>query len=450
MEKALNLNDLPRTLPQTYETEAAVLSVLINENSRIEDCESLVPECFSDDTHRMVYAEAVRQINVGHCDVVSLYHALRDSVTLQALNDIASSYAPVRSHKANVNRLLEAWKTRKLHALSYAIADLALEDAPINDRIDRAVSQLSTLADASDAEEWVSAHETAIRHIDVIERRETGVSHGTPTGIYDLDEMLDGGINPGNLVVIGARPSVGKSAIGLCMALHIAQTKTVGFISMEMSREEIADRQIAVLSHVPLSHIKRPNKGLEYDRVVDGIERSKALKLYVVERGGLNILQVKAKAKALKRAHGLEVLVLDYIGLMSGLDPKASRAYQIEEISRGLKTMAKELGIAIICLAQVNRGAAEKGNTPPSLHELRDSGAIEQDADVVMFLHRPIVANPALGNEWHHYALLRVAKNRQGRVGDVNLFYEGEQTRFSSWAGDPPQAPTTKRSGSFE
>lgn len=446
----MNLNDIKRSLPETYETEAAVLAVLINNNERIEDCEALIPECFCDDTHRLVYAEVVRQTSAGHCDVVSLFHALSDSVTLVVLNEIASSYAPVRSHKANVNRLLEAWKTRKLHALSYAIADLALEDAPINDRIDRAVSKLSTLADASDAEEWVSAHESAIKHIDVIERRESGHSDGISTGIYDLDEMLDGGINPGNLVVIGARPSVGKSAIGLCMALHMAESKPIGFISMEMSREEIADRQIAVLSHVPLSHIKRPKKGLQYDRVVEGIEKSKTLSLYVVERGGLNLLQVKAKAKALKRSHGLSVLVIDYIGLMSGLDPKASRAYQIEEISRGLKTLAKEMGIAIICLAQVNRGAAEKGNTPPSLHELRDSGAIEQDADVVMFLHRPIVANPGLEQEWQHYAQLRVAKNRQGRTGDVHLYYEGEQTRFSSWSGSPPQPKASKRTGAFE
>jgi replicative DNA helicase len=177
---------------------------------------------------------------------------------------------------------------------------------------------------------------------------------------------------------------------------------------------------------------------LGYERVLDAIERSKTRKFYVSDKGGLNILQVRAKARALKRIKGLDVLVVDYIGLMSGMDPKTPRAYQIEEISRGLKTLAKDLDIVVICLAQVNRGAAERGNHCPALHELRDSGAIEQDADVVAFIHRPIQADPDMGPQWADYGLLRIAKNRQGRTGDVHLFYLAEQTRFGAWSGYPP------------
>jgi replicative DNA helicase len=207
---------------------------------------------------------------------------------------------------------------------------------------------------------------------------------------------------------------------------------------MEMSRADVSDRQAAILGSISISDIKRPKRGLQYDRLVDSVERSKTRHFYVVEQGGLNILQVRAKAKALRRRKGLDVLIVDYIGLMSGTDSKVSRAYQIEEISRGLKTLAKELGIVVICLAQVNRGAADKGNSPPGLHELRDSGAIEQDADVVGFIHRPIMANPDFGSQWANYALLRVSKNRQGRTGDVHLFYVGEQTKFGQWSGELP------------
>jgi replicative DNA helicase len=135
---------------------------------------------------------------------------------------------------------------------------------------------------------------------------------------------------------------------------------------------------------------------------------------------------------------GLDVLVVDYIGLMAGTDNKVSRAYQIEEISKGLKTLAKEMDIVVICLAQVNRGAAERGNSVPGLHDLRDSGSIEQDADIVGFIHRPIMSKPELGEQWKDYAQFRIAKNRQGRTGDVNLFYVGEQTKFASWSGQPP------------
>jgi replicative DNA helicase len=130
---------------------------------------------------------------------------------------------------------------------------------------------------------------------------------------------------------------------------------------------------------------------------------------------------------------------------MSGLDSKQNRAYQIEEISRGLKALAKDLGIVVVCLAQVNRAAAARGNNPPGLHELRDSGAIEQDADVVAFIHRPIMENPDVGPEFINYGVLRVAKNRQGRCGDVNLFYQGEYTKFSSWSGSAPAKSKAKQ-----
>jgi len=142
----------------------------------------------------------------------------------------------------------------------------------------------------------------------------------------------------------------------------------------------------------------------------------------------------------LKRLHGLNVLIVDYIGLMSGLDAKQPRAYQLEEISRGLKTLAKELDIAVVCLAQVNRKVEERADATPALSDLRDSGAIEQDADVVMFVHRPIQSKPDLGDEWTHYAKLSVAKNRQGRCGYLSLFYQGDQTRFDNWGGESPRA----------
>jgi len=145
-------------------------------------------------------------------------------------------------------------------------------------------------------------------------------------------------------------------------------------------------------------------------------------------------------ARTLRRSQGLDVLILDYLGLLEGVDKHQPRAYQIEEASRGLKMLAKELDIVVIALAQVNRGAADKSAMqPPALHELRDSGAVEQDADVVALLHRPVQANPQLTGDWAHYALLRLAKNRQGRTGDVHLQYTPELTKFSAWSGPAPK-----------
>jgi len=226
------------------------------------------------------------------------------------------------------------------------------------------------------------------------------------------------------------------------VGLHMAQDYSVGMLSMEMPHRELRDRMTAMLGRVPLSTVIRPTKGdgLEWGRVLEGTDTAKRLNFRVSDQGGLNINQVRAKARNLKRLHGLNVLIVDYIGLMSGLDAKQPRAYQLEEISRGLKTLAKELDIAVVCLAQVNRKVEERADATPALSDLRDSGAIEQDADVVMFVHRPIQSKPDLGDEWTHYAKLSVAKNRQGRCGYLSLFYHGDQTRFDNWGGESPRA----------
>ncbi len=431
--------------PGVEASEQVVLSILMNHPPAFDECDKLLPEHFPTPWLRSLFAEVRKQNNAGQFDVVSLADALPDV-------DVADIHAVYQYHDhssramgLHVRKLIDAFKSRKLYHLSDSLRTMAFETSPIQERIDRASVELQALEEQEDFGEWIDAHEAAIKHLEVIEQREAGISQGITTGLHELDEMLDGGLSAGNLVVIGARPAMGKSALGLTMGLHIAQQHSVGFISMEMSRADIADRQTAILGSLSISSIKRPKQGLQYDRVVDAVELSKHRKFFVVEQAGLNIFQVKAKAKALKRRRGLDVLIVDYIGLMSGTDSKVSRAYQIEEISRGLKTLAKELGIVVICLAQVNRGAADRGNECPALHDLRDSGAIEQDADVVAFIHRPIIAKPDIGADWKDYALLRLAKNRQGRVGDVHLHYVGEQTKFSGWGGDLPRSGNKNR-----
>lgn len=403
--------------------------------------DTLQPEHFSDEVNGLIYRIMLKALARGDnsVDAVTVFDELDGAETLARVHEISQSHAPSARGIGSVAKLIIAKaKERQLYRASQAIATLAFEAGDIDTRIDQAQAELAKLVTADDADEWVDAHTAAIQHLDLIDSREQGVSHGITTGLSDLDEMLDGGFQRGNLVVIGARPAMGKTAMGMTMSLHIAQEYSVGFLSMEMPHADVRDRQTAILGNVSISNVKRPKRGLEYDRVVDAIERAKTRKFFVSDKGGLNILQVRAKARALKRVHGLDVLVVDYIGLMSGTDTKVSRAYQIEEISRGLKTLAKELEIVVICLAQVNRGAADKGNMPPALHELRDSGAIEQDADVVAFIHRPIQAQPELGQDWDAYGLLRISKNRQGRTGDVHLFYVADQTRFGQWSGQVP------------
>lgn len=446
-------DDLPAIDPlaslKNTGTEVAVLSILIGFPAVFDEVsDKLKPAFFSDDLNRTLFVELAHQIVSGKpFDVVTLADSLQGKVTLAEMHAIAQSHDhSARGIVRMVQSLSDRYKALQLHGLSQKMAALAFETTPIQDRIDIAAAELAKLDDLEDADEWIGAHEAAIAHLDLLESRQDGKVTGIETGLIDFDELLDGGFQRGNLVVIGARPSMGKTALAMTIGLHIAERYAVGLLSMEMPHNDVRDRQAAILSSASISLIKRPSKGLDYGRIVDGVERSKSLKFYVSDKSGLNILQVRSKARSLKRRYGLDVLIVDYIGLMSGLDSKQSRAYQIEEISRGLKALAKDLGIVVMCLAQVNRAAAARGNNPPGLHELRDSGAIEQDADVVAFIHRPIMENPEAGEQFRNYGLLRVAKNRQGRCADVNLSYQGEYTKFGSWSGLAPAKAALKTS----
>jgi replicative DNA helicase len=433
-------------LPSTELSEMAIVSILMNAPEGWDDCSRLEPHHFITDWLRSTFVEMKAQYaKKGTYDLITLSEGLKDIADIKELNELMQYHGHSRrAIHIHVTKLVDAFKSRQLYQMSGMLHDLAFETTPIQERVDQVSVELLKLEDKEDFGEWIDAHESAIKHLELLEQRESGINTGMETGITDLDEMLDGGLQRGMMFVIGARPAMGKSALGLTIGLSMAKKYSVGFISMEMSRSDVSDRQAAILGGISIASIKRPSRGLQYDRIVESVEASKRRKFYVVEQGGLNIMQVKAKAKSLKRRNGLDVLIVDYIGLMSGMDGKVSRAYQIEEISRGLKTLAKDLGIVVICLAQVNRAAAGS-NTAPGLHELRDSGSIEQDADVVAFIHRPIATNPELGEMWQSYAQLRIAKNRQGRTGDVHLHYIGEQTKFGQWAGVPPTNTVSKR-----
>lgn len=453
----MNLKDLPfDALPdeqpaaklRNEAAEAAVLSILIAFPDAYDGVgESLQPGLFTVPDYRTMFVAIRREIAAGKsCDVVTLTDSLGGRMTLQQVHAVATSHDhSARGIKSMVDLLVERFKSRELHRIAQKLSEAAFDtEKPAQERIDIALADLQKLEEAGgSADDWIGSEEAAMLHMDVIEQRETGAVRGIQTGLIDLDEILDGGMQRGNLVVIGARPSMGKTALGMTIGLHASHIHSVAMLSMEMPHSDLRDRQLAILGRIPLSHLKRPKlHGLDYGRVLEAVDRSKALNFFATDKSGLNILQVRSKARTIKRKRGLDVLVVDYIGLMAGLNPRDSRAYQIEEISRGLKALAKELDIVVICLAQVNRGAMERTNSTPGLHDLRDSGAIEQDADVVMFIHRPIVANPQAGDKFIPYALLRVAKNRQGRTGDVHCHYHGECTRFDSWAGDMPTATT--------
>jgi len=416
---------------------------------RISD--RLRPEHFTTELHREVYAEIARQLSAGKtCDVLTVAEAMGERTSVAELLELAQYRPSVGNMARYAEIILERSKSRDLMAVSATISELAIDHAmPIEDRVQAAQGQLAKLLTDSPQDDWVGVYEGMIEHSDLLDRRHRGEVTAWSTGLIDLDDYLEGGLRPGELVIVGARPSMGKTALGLTIGVHMASQRPVALLSMEMSQAEVRDRLTAMLGDVSLSLVKRPAKGIDWNRVMDGVEKAKSLSLRISDQGGLNLNQVRAKARAAKRTQGLEVLVVDYIGLMTGLDPKANRNAQLGEISRGLKTLAKELQICVLCLAQLNRKAEERADAMPQMSDLRDSGEIEQDADVILFIKRPIMNDPDLGPDWKHYARLSIAKNRQGRCGVIDLFYAGEQTRFAAWSGPAPtkQSAISQRRG---
>jgi len=456
----MNLVDTEEPKRDTLRSEIAehaVLSILMSWPDAYDlVSDSLQPALFTLSNNRALFGVIQREIVAAkHPDLVTVTEALKGRMTLQEVHAVAASHDhSSKGIKGLVDVLVERHKSRELYRIAAKLSEAAFDtNKPAQERIDSVLVDLQKLEEVASSDDWVDSEEAAILHMSILDNREKGKVQGIATGLVDLDEMLDGGMQRGNLFVIGARPSMGKTALGMTVGLQAAQNYSVAMFSMEMPHSDLRDRQIAILGRIPLSHLKRPKlHGLDYVRVVEAVERSRSLRFFASDKSGLNILQIRSKARTIKRKKGLDVLIVDYIGLMTGLDSKAPRAYQIEEISRGLKALAKELDIVVICLAQVNRGAMDRANSTPGLHDLRDSGAIEQDADVVAFIHRQIVANPQAGDKFNNYALLRVA-NRQGRTGDIHSFYHGECTRFDSWAGEIPSAnsvQTVKRGFSHD
>ena len=432
-------DQLQTPTPAAIEAEQSVIGALLRDNGAVDRMGDLRPAQFYRQDHREIFAEIVRQIMTDlQCDVVSVGAALPHiEDCMSYLNSMAQSTPSA----ANIARYADLVRDRALRrGLLAATADLSNMAYNPGGRtagevLDAAQSALAALVETRAAREPVRASDAMIEHCKVLGDRVEREYTGVPTGFKDIDEVLTGGPNRGALVILGARPSMGKTALALNIALEAARQRSVLVLSMEMKTGELLDRSLAVLGRIPLGAVIRGDLSADewasFTRANDTLSN---LNLHLDDQGALTLLDVRSKARLVKRKHGLDLLVIDYLQLMSGAGD--NRNQQIEEISRGLKALAKELDIVILALSQLSRNAANKSR--PQLSDLRDSGAIEQDADIVMFVHRDEVDNPQ--THMRGYADVFIAKNRQGRIDDVLLTYQGQFTRFSDSTGQRPIA----------
>lgn len=266
--------------------------------------------------------------------------------------------------------------------------------------------------------------------LDAVNRIGAGKTFGITSGFPDLDKLTNGW-QPGSLNVLAARPSVGKTALAIRMLMNAARARIpVTFFSLEQSELEVADRILSMESHIPLEEMHRNHKSEDMlDRLNMNSSAIAEFPVQIDATPGRTIQTIAAVARLLLRKHKTRLIVVDYLQLVTPIDRRTPREQQVAEISRGLKMMAKELGVAIICLAQLNRQITLRADKTPQISDLRESGSIEQDADVVMMIDRPrSYDDMAPENE----ATLFVRKNRNGKTGDVKLFWDGPTMEFKS------------------
>ena len=275
--------------------------------------------------------------------------------------------------------------------------------------------------------------DSVLDEIEAIERRDTGL-YGVPTGFADFDELTNG-LHSGQMIVVAARPAMGKSTLALdfCRAASIHNNLTSCFFSLEMTRSEITMRLLSAEARIPLNHIRNGKMGTEeWERLARHVAKVSSAPMFIDDSPNMTMMEIRAKARRLKQRHDLKLIVIDYLQLMTSGKKVESRQLEVSEFSRQIKLLAKELEIPIIALSQLNRGAEQRADKRPMMSDLRESGSIEQDADMVILLHRDDVYEPESARPGE--ADLIVAKHRNGATRDIVVAFQGHYSRFVDMA----------------
>lgn len=433
------------------DAEQAVIGGLLIENEALDRIAFLNPEHFGSDAYRTLFVTIRHMLNTGKpADLVTLAEELGSR--LDELGGIMELGGVVRDTPSAANirhyaeRVVEKSRQRELLAAIARISDLAHGAGNVTEKINQAQAEIMRLTDTKSNRDPKSLREILSPAVETIDHRFTQQGcDGLMTGMKDLDAKLSG-LKNGDMVIIAGRPAMGKTTLAVQIALHAAQSgKPALVLSQEMSYQQLADRLLSSSGKIYLGDIttgKLTDDG--WARLSAAVGNLIDLPLYLDDQGALALADVCAKARMIKRKHGLSLVVVDYLQLMSGVGN--NRNAQIEEISRGLKALAKELHIPIIVLSQLSRECEKRNNKRPMMSDLRDSGAIEQDADLILFVYRDEIYNsdsPDKGT-----VEIIIGKNRQGEPGAVRMSFQGEFSNFADLAHNwTPASQIKKRRG---
>lgn len=457
--------------PQAKELEEAVLGAIMIEKGVFDVVIEILkkPECFYVEAHQKIFYACMELANKNQAiDILTVVEELRfrgdldlvgGAFYVSKLTNMVASSANVEAHAKIV---LQKYIQRELIKLSSEIVSDAFEDTTdVFDLLDDAEAKLFNITNnylKNDYNDIIGAMTESIERIDNL-RKQTDDISGVPSGFQELDKLTYGW-QPSDLIILAARPAVGKTAFALNLirnaAMHPTKPVPVAFFSLEMSSSQLVNRLLAAESEILLEKISRGKmEDFEYSHLQNfGINRLAQSKIFIDDTAALNIFEFRAKARRLVNKEGVKLIVIDYLQLMTGnKERNGNREQEISGISRNLKVLAKELKIPIIALSQLSRAveSRKESNKVPQLSDLRESGAIEQDADMVMFIYRPEyhdIQNDEMGESVKGLTEIKIAKHRNGSLGDIKLMARLEIQKFEEYSA----AKTMKRiipSGSY-
>jgi replicative DNA helicase len=436
--------DLPRLQPQDLDAERAVLGAALADSCALACAQEVIrPEDFYDSRHQRIFRAMSALLSKNHpIDLITLGDSLEQTGELSKLGGRAmlAELAVVVASASNIRHYSEIVReTAQLRAMIRYGSDLqerAYRRESINVVLDEAERRLCEIATARDSHGPHTLAEVVSKTMEVVDQafKHQDTAIGIPTGFAVLDQILGGGLQPSDLDIIGARPGMGKTSLALGIARHAAERGfRVGVISLEMSDIQLGLRLCGMEASIDLQALRMGRlTPTEWTRLAAASEHLESLPLWIDDSSSFTVEQVIARARHEKTRHGLDLLVVDYLQLLQMPDAE-TRQQGVAEASRRLKLLAKELGLSILALSQLSRDPQKRTDNRPVLSDLRDSGAIEQDADVVIFLYREAVNNPETEDKDEAEVLIR--KHRNGPIGERLLRFVERYARFEDLKG---------------
>ncbi|HEX9078629.1 MAG TPA: replicative DNA helicase [Desulfuromonadaceae bacterium] len=446
--------DLRKLPPQSLEAEMSILGGILIDNDAINRVlEMLLPEDFYRESHRKIFQAMMRLTDQREpCDLITMTDILRKQGELEEVGGAAYlatlvDYVPTAANISYYCKIVkEKAVNRRLISVATEIATRGYdEQADVNELLDVAQKQIYEISENKLRPQYVPVQAVVKDTFKILkslhDRKE--LITGTPTGYNDLDTMT-AGFQPGDLIIIAARPSMGKTTLALNIAQYAsAESKKKipsAIFSLEMGKEQLVMRFFASIARVDFGKMRTGHfQDSDWPRLTRAAGVLHDSKIFIDDTPAISVLELRSKARRLKSEHDIGLIIVDYLQLMRGGTNPESRQQEISEISRSLKALAKELNVPVVALSQLNRELEKRGDKRPMMSDLRESGAIEQDADVIMFVYREAVycescrKRDGSCTEGHERnAELIIGKQRNGAIGTVKLAFLGEHTRFEN------------------